>query len=82
MSEDLVPVWIFGDEYECPEHYQWSEGLLADSYDSYKFLIPREQLERWREVQEAFLEMNQEMKAFKELRAKKVSTRYSAGLPW
>jgi hypothetical protein len=83
VSEDLVPVWIMGDEYECPEHYQWTEGPLSDSYREYLYMVPREQAERWQEVQEAFLQMNREMKVLRQERARQsVMRNWAKGLPW
>jgi hypothetical protein len=80
---ELVPVWIMGDEYECPEHYQWTEGPLSDSYREDLHMLPAEQVQRWRNIQEAFLEMNQEMKVIREQRIRKaVTQREMRGLPW
>lgn len=65
-SDDLVKIWIFSPEYECPGHYPWTgpdtplhEGV--GGYDRYKYLIPREQYERWARIQEDWEGMNEEM---------------------
>lgn len=81
---NAVPVWIFGDEYECPEHYRWSEGPLASpSYDGYRFWISQEKLERWKDIQAAFEAMNQQMKALIFEKARKArEERAAKGVPW
>jgi len=66
---ETVKVWIFGPEYECPNHYNWSAGPLgegqADSlprgYDKWRYLIPREQYLRWQGIQDSWEQINEEM---------------------
>lgn len=60
-----VKVWIFSPEYECPDHYPWTTGPLAEDspgdYNQYRQLIPLEQYERWRDIQNDWELMNEEM---------------------
>lgn len=68
---EKVKVWIFSPEYECPGHYTWTTGPLAEdkdvlpgytsSYNEYRYLIPIDQYERWQEIQDAWEQMNEEM---------------------
>jgi len=60
---DMVKVWIFTPEYECPSHYPWHgpDSPLHSSYDDDAYLIPREQYERWKATQAAWDRMNKEM---------------------
>jgi len=77
---ELVRVWIMGDEYECPEHYQWTEGPLSDSYRNWLRMVPAEQVKRWREIRDLFEEMNREMKVF--FQAQPPARHSAKGLPW
>ena len=57
---DTVAVYIWIPEYECPEHYPWGLATrFMDDGDVHE--IPREQYERWVQVQEAWDQMNEEM---------------------
>lgn len=63
-DQEMVKVYIFGAEYECPDHYPWSEGPLGNSpcYQDHAYLIPRETYDRWHAVQDDWDHMNAEMR--------------------
>jgi hypothetical protein len=62
---ERVKVWIFGPQYECPGHYNWSSGPLSEAtfgnYDKNRYLILLDQYERWQEIQDAWEQMMEEM---------------------
>ena len=62
-TPENVFVYIFGPEYECPGHYEWTPGPLGDSpcYEDNKYLIPLDTYLRWQLVQDDWERMNEEM---------------------
>jgi len=71
MSEDLVKVYIYEAEYECPYDWEWDDrpystvGQMLTFSEERAAMIPRAQYERWKAAREAFAQVQADIDTIK-----------------